>query len=207
MSWPYDYIVIQDCFLVSDVIKVYPDIINFIDKIGGNGKISVYKKLDNPVENSLFKFLGLDKQTSVFSAILDFEKPDSCWTNIKKTENNGVNCGHVQPSDEFGITLKINDFSLLSRKQSIVVFSANMNVLNPNINEANIVTSVDSTGKNLYYSSFDLKYQMKKNNSWQKINLLFNLPPINSNPNILGVYIWNKGKNEILYDSLRVDIY
>jgi hypothetical protein len=207
MNWPYDYIIIQDCYLVSDVVKILPGIINMIEKIGGNGRVSVYKKLAIPNNASLMQFLKLDKQTPLYSGLLDLNKPDSCWGNVKITENSGVICGQILPADEFGIALKLKNFKSLSEKSSILLFSSKIMIKNQGYNEANIVTSVDSIGKNLYYSSFDLKNQVEKENTWQRVNLMFNIPKISSSENSLGVYVWNKGKNEILYDSLRVDIY
>jgi hypothetical protein len=207
LNWPYDYIIIQDCYLVSDVIKIYPEIINIIDKIGGNGRISIYKKLQSPVKTSLLQFLKLDKQTPLFSAVLNIASPDSCWKNFKKFESDGLVCGQILPTEEFGISLKLKNFAALSERNCILMFSSKINIVNQNFSEANVVTSIDSVGKSLYYTSFDLKNQVEKSNSWQKVNLLFNLPVISSTPNSTGIYIWNKGKNEILYDSLRVDIY
>lgn len=207
LNWPYDFIVIQDCYLVSDVIKVYPGIINLIDKIGGNGKISVYKKLDKPNNSSLLKFLKLDMETPVFSGFLDLNQPDSCWKSHKKIECDGIICGQILPADEFGISLNLKNLKALTEKSTILIFSSKINIKNQNYIDANVVTSIDSIGKNLYYTSFDLKYQIEKNNVWQRVNLMYNIPIIKASENSLGVYIWNKGKNEILYDSVRVDIY
>lgn len=207
MNWPYDYIVIQDCFLVSDVVKIFPEIINKIEKIGGNGKISVYKKLSAPNNASLIQFLKLDKQMPLFSALLDIQKPDSCWKNVKVIENEGSLCGQILPADEFAVSLKLKNFKPLTLKSCILLFSSKIMIKNQGYSDANVVASVDYDAKNLYYASFDLKNQIEKDNLWQHVNLMYNISQINSLDNSLGIYIWNKGKNEILYDSVRVDIY
>jgi len=44
LTWKYDYIVTQDMYYISDLFLLYPGILNQIDRIGSNKKISVYVK-------------------------------------------------------------------------------------------------------------------------------------------------------------------
>jgi len=53
LTYNYNYVVIQDQFLMSDVIASYPDLLKKLEKIAGNGKISIYKKLGKKNYNSL----------------------------------------------------------------------------------------------------------------------------------------------------------
>ncbi|HKK81407.1 MAG TPA: glycosyltransferase family 39 protein, partial [Prolixibacteraceae bacterium] len=53
LSWDYDYAVMQNQFILSDIYSSYPEIINKLDEIAGNGKISIYRKEKNPREETL----------------------------------------------------------------------------------------------------------------------------------------------------------
>lgn len=44
LGWGYDYIVVQNQFFESDIISVFPDFRKQVVSIGGNGKLTVFKK-------------------------------------------------------------------------------------------------------------------------------------------------------------------
>lgn len=94
---PVKYAVIQDFFLRTDVTRVLPEIVNDWERIGGNGRISVFKR--SAKQRSETEFAGLTNVPILYKA---GEKKDSLWANILEdfTASNEF-------SGEFGPTFRM----------------------------------------------------------------------------------------------------
>jgi len=99
-SFDYDFVVMPNDFSISDVVRNYPQMISSLEKVGDNGKISVYKKSVFKKEKSIHEFLGI-----VSSEILiKQESSDSLATR----------CGLLNDSVKFS-----RSFSFPARKAGI----------------------------------------------------------------------------------------
>ena len=76
LDLPFDYVVVQDRYLTSEVIFNYPKLVNCLDRIGGNGRISVFTVrdktcIDDPVNyrNIAPHVLGVKDTIAYFRAL------------------------------------------------------------------------------------------------------------------------------------------
>ncbi|MFH1321046.1 MAG: hypothetical protein ABII90_10390 [Bacteroidota bacterium] len=212
LQWDFDYIVIQDQFLVSDVIKNYPVIINMLDKIGGNGKISVYKYHPHQRKQSLHNFLGINKDNTLYQETIDFDNniTYSNWTNCKnisrKKFHSQPQAGFMDETIEFSSTFVIKANELKSMNRKTILFETFI-LWEDKFSDVHVVASIDSSTKQIYYTNFNLEYYHRKKGDWEKMQFLFPLPEFKTHEDILKVYIWNPGKNEFYYDDISLIIY
>jgi hypothetical protein len=52
-----------------------------------------------------------------------------------------------------------------------------------------------------------LQTLLKKQNQWEKLILLFQLPKVNSDDYALTFHIWNVGKAELYMDDFEIKVY
>jgi hypothetical protein len=66
----------------------------------------------------------------------------------------------------------------------------------------------DPTDKQLfaYYDSFELNPFFEKHSQQAKIEVTLNIPKPGPNNTRVKVYIWNQGRNDLVYKNLKLDI-
>jgi hypothetical protein len=209
MRWKYDYIITQNSFFVSDIYSVYLEILTKLEKIADNGKItiSVLSKEGNP--QSLMTFLGLDKKSPVFKGEMTFDTlNDSHWQNIQATPDyfhSGSKGGLIDVTNEFGLTYKSGDILALKEKNRTLLFSAYF--LGDTIRDIHVVVAINGKEHGIYYNTYNLKDFLKKQNLWEKADLLFQLPKVTSDTYEFGIYLWNPGRNHLYFDDFTFTIY
>jgi hypothetical protein len=211
LNWKFDFIVLQDEFFLSEIYSNYPDIINRIENIGDNGKISVYKLSKGEKKRSLFDFLGLQGKVPFLSKKITFDSiAGTEWQNTKATtlvNYSGTSSGIVTKEDEFGITFKTKNIEALKYRGMLLYVKAFF-LKNPNpLNDCFIVASISTSNENIYYKSYNLSNLIKSGKSWEELNLLFQLPQVNKNDFEVDIYIWNRGRNLLYYDDFEIKLF
>jgi hypothetical protein len=211
LTWKYDYIVIQNEFFLSEIYSNYPDIINKIEKLGDNGKISVYKLQNGKKKKMLVDFLGLKDKLPVLSNKMTFDSiAGKEWQNIKSTNlvsYSGTYSGIVTKEDEFGITFKIKNIKELKYRSMLLYINAFfLENLKP-LKDCYIVASISAGNDNVYYKSYDLANLIKLGNAWKRLDLTFQLPQIDKDDFEVGIYIWNRGHNLLYYDDFEIQLF
>lgn len=174
LEWNYDYIVIQDQFLISDVIKQYPPIRHQLKRVGGNGKITVYTRSKGE-RGSYADLLGLKE-----SEKKGMKKIESCVLN---------------KDAEFGCTVEIPVNDVSSTDRHYVIVSSKVKYSEP-LNELFIVCDASTGEQHVSYQKFTLaEYVTGKEN--ETVEFLFSLPK-GLNAEVLKVYIWNPGADDNL---------
>lgn len=208
LKWKFDYIIFQNKYFMDGVYNVYPDILSKIEKIADNGKITVCKATNNKTQ-SIDEFLNFNKVKPVYTSFCDFENdPDNFWKNInisKEKSHSGNFSAYIDSTMEYGLTFKSSELSALIDKPYNLQFSSYF--LSQSYIDAEIVVSINSEGKNIYYKSYNLKDLVKEKNVWTYTQLIFPLPVIKSKDFELAIYIWNTGKSEFWYDDFGFKIY
>jgi hypothetical protein len=210
LKWDFDYIVIQNCFLVSDVVSNYPALIRRITKTADNGKISLYKLLRQPQNITLLQFLGLDNKTPLVNAQITFDTiappgwqmPEICST----IAFSGEHAGFTNKKEEFGITYKTKSNPWKKNKSGLVMVQSRIFIQEP-LNDCFIVVSINDHGENVYYNALNIKDTHIKPNTWHDVQLLYQIPAIDSSNVEFGVYLWNNGRNNIWYDDFQLRVY
>lgn len=208
LEWNFDYIVIQNEYFISDMYTPYPAIINKLKKIADNGKISVCT-LSTNLHQTLLDFIGLNEKKAIFERDVDFEKnPGVFWQNYEPTYQksySGSASGLLHPDILYGLTYKTNQFSELQEKSRTLLFSSYF-LRHTEIN-CEIVVSIHENGQNIYYKSNNLEQLIQKQNEWQKVSLVFQLPKIESNDYEFALYLFNTGESTLYYDEFSISIY
>lgn len=208
LQWDYDFIAIQDVFLLPEVVHSYPEIIQLIEKIGGNGKISIYKKLDEPRETTnIHDFLHLDPDKALIVQKINFDSlPGKRWknTSARYNENKKSFTGYVTPDERFGLSLRLD--SIVGIKPKILLFEGEFLPVGK-INSFFVVVSQKNEKVN-YYRATGIHPLLTNNDKWQSIYLLFSpLPGSDLSKSAFSVYLWNPGNNNLLYDNISVSLY
>jgi hypothetical protein len=208
LNWDYDFIAIQDIFLFPEVVHSYPEIINIINKAGGNGKISIYKKLIKPREKTdIHDFLHLDMEKALIIKNISFDSiPEKCWKNTLAKFDEGKNSltGYITPDERFGLTLTFD--SITGLKPQLLFFEGEF-FNKGETNQFFVVVTQKSENAN-YYRATGIHHLLVHKGSWQHIYLLFSpLPEINLSESELSIYFWNPGSNDLLYDNISVSLF
>lgn len=210
LNWRYDYIVIQNDLLVSDIYPKYPDLLKHLKRIGSNGKISIctYSKVE--IQQSLREFLDLKNKKICYQNQISFEEvPDSSrWQNINLNSHIfkfGNHSGHLTAQTEFGITFKSDNIPVLTQKATDLFFSSWF--LKNSSSNCMLVLYINSNGKHLYYNQFNLVDLLKQRHKWENLILFIHLPQITETDYEFGIYIWNVEKDELYYDNFGFEIY
>lgn len=209
LKWDYNFIIFQNKYFVEGIYAVYPEIISKIEKIADNGKLSVCRSTKKYRQQNLDEFLNVKIVNPLFKSFCDFDNsPGKFWNNINlstQKAHSGNKSAFIDSTMEFGLTFKSNELSDLKDKVNNLQFSSYF-FYQSKIN-SEIVVSINSKGKNIYYKSFNLQNFVKDKNVWKDVHLIFPLPAIKSNDFELRLYIWNSGKSEFWYDDFGFLIY
>jgi archaellum component FlaG (FlaF/FlaG flagellin family) len=73
--------------------------------------------------------------------------------------------------------------------------------------ECFVVVSMGKNGETLCYKTQDLHRLLKPSTDWQPAEMVFQLPQAKSDSTELAFYIWNKGKQQLLFDNLKFGLY
>jgi hypothetical protein len=209
LKWNYDYVVVQDEFFISDIYSNYPEIVSKIKKIADNGKISICEKIESKRNQSLLGFLDLENKTPVFERNINFDTTiDEIWQNTQfsnKLYHSPNNAGYLSSDKEYGLSYKTKNLKEITQKNRVLLLSAYF--YNDKLNDCEIVVSINSKGQNIYYKSYNLKEILKQVETWEKVELLFNLPCVVDDNYEFALYIWNPRKSNIYFDDFEFKIY
>ncbi|MEI6489065.1 MAG: glycosyltransferase family 39 protein [Bacteroidota bacterium] len=214
MFWcDWDYVAIQDNYLVSDVIKNYPFITSLLDRVGGTGKVSFYKRSKKTIKKSLKDFLAISSENTLFTTNINFDEPLFDTIHVKGCDHittvnpfSVPNAGLLDSTIEYGTTLVIKAKELKN--------IANLKVLingavwsNQEFKEVQIVASVTNPKTTVFYQNFQLSDYVKPIQTWQHIEFQFVLPAFQTKDDELKIYLWNPKKVLACYDDWEVIIY
>ena len=70
---------------------------------------------------------------------------------------------------------------------------------------ADIVVSIDDSIRNRYWAAYPLANYVNDTAEWSQAQLEFNLPAIYTQGSNIKVYVWNKGKERLIFDDARLE--
>ena len=213
LTWDFDYIIIQNEFLLSEVVPNYPELNQRIEPLSSNGKLTLYRLLKEPRKQSLYDFLGVSGKKAVSVDRCTFEAVDSIWNRhwkkirlTRDADYNGRPAGYVNEKMEYGLTYQLNNSPLL-RDSSRLVFFKGYFLRKKDLKGCSLIASVTSGGENLFYNSYDLQDVITHADQWQEVNLFFQVPQITEKNFKFEIYIWNQGGNTLYYNDAVISIY
>lgn len=179
-------------------------------------EVCVFKK--NPVANEFDNYFltqsFLDQEdnllTPVVRKVFDFEN-SSADVDARITSHNAASGKQAFVMDgktEFspGLTFNCSDLPSLDGKirvkASVKVFSAVSYADNP---AALVISVEDSKGAYSYKAVFMEKSGFEKG-KWNQVSLNADLPKIKSKNDVIKVYVWHRGKSDLIVDDIIIDI-
>lgn len=188
-SFDYDFVAMPNDFSISDVVRNYPTMINYLEKVGDNGKISIYKKVDFKKEKSIYEFLG------IISSTVFVKKEDS--------DSLGERCGVLNDSTEFSRSFSFFSGEIGLKGQEKIFISTDI-CFPQEENNLQLVCTVRRKNETLYYAYFPI---INKKQEWQKEEQQFRLPENILPDDEIVIYLWNAGKTPIKYYNREIIIY
>lgn len=205
----WDYVVIQDQFLFSDVLKYYPIVASVIEPVASNGKITVYKRNKELKKRSVEELLQLDKKKCLIDETTDFEETKSGHfietENIVYSETFQSSVAFLDSLREFGVSYQIGA-NELKNGQNLSIKTV-FDFVGKDLSEIKIVATTANEGKTLQYQSYALSDFYKGSEMRQKGMFYFTLPAFHNANDILSVYLWNPAKKSLEYDNFKVVVY
>ena len=99
----------------------------------------------------------------------------------------GINAGRDFPNQNVGFKY---DF----------LFKADANT------QAEIVASIDDTIRNRYWAAYPLSDYMNDTAEWSQVQLELNFPASYTRGSEIKVYVWNKGKERLVFDDAKLEV-
>lgn len=210
LDYKWDYVAIQDIFLLSDVLHYYPMVSNYIEKVAGNGKVSFYKRSAIVKAKTLKEFLNIKTENVLFSTFNSFDKPEKhtpfSETIVDTIAYSKPQSAIVKTDAEYQTLFEIKGAKFKSKKNikvlvSIYVFN------NKKTEQLQLVADLSDANGNKYYQNLDINKQIIKSGEWQKFETQFVINPTIEDNDILKIYFWNRGHESIHYDDIEFMVY
>jgi hypothetical protein len=194
LQLPFDFVVIQDLFLLSDVVRSYPEIASELRRIGGNGKITVYEKAVLQLPQTSEELLGLNPdRLQSEGSYKEIKNP--CWTSLPDTNLMG-NLNGI----EYGPT-----WEQPSANQSLSGYLANLSVRFDTLpSNAEIVFKRFNNNSLITTCSFRFVDYLKNESGNQTFSCFF---PVSSMPKPkerIQIFIFNPNKSNFVLDEFKI---
>lgn len=210
LGWKYDYIVIQNCFMISDVIAGYPEITKCLQRIGGDKGLSVFEYAIQDKSVNAYELMGMKPGDILLKDNNDFEIKKANWVTNGIIDSINYFSEHksvyLNENTEFGPTYsyEIEDNSLINAKYLFV--EAYFRIADA-FEEINIVFTVDEDNKNIIYKSINLKDYLLPDNTFRQIKSEFAIPASIQKGQTIKIYIWNNKRHKLWIDDIKFEIF
>nr|MBA3970597.1 hypothetical protein [Bacteroidota bacterium] len=206
----WDYVVIQDAFLFSDVLRYYPIVSAALEPIRGNGKITLYKKNKAVKSISVSRFLSKSPENMMYQNIINFDedKPDSHFDGLSSVQYSQALNSKIAVLDsttEFGVAFHLSP-NELPVKSDFKIHASWM--IHGNIGaDIQAVVSIINNGKTVYYQSYKLNDYYSSKKTKQKAFFEFVVPAFKNPNDALSIYLWNPSHSSLKYADMQVMVY
>ena len=213
LAWNFDYVVIQNRYLLSDVLRNRPALMQELSFVASNGKIAVYQRNKNEAKQDLKTFLGIKKDLTLAMHEQGFETPSdpNIWKKTTPLDSTAARSGKFalkhEATNEFGLYFSTKNLSMSLTGKELLFFNGNIKLQSPTNDIKLVVAAKNEKDEDFHYDSYTLTEYLEANNEWQNVQFQFNLPLLNNETDYLYIYIWNPGKTEFLLDDFSYWIY
>lgn len=211
LTWPYDYISIQNCLFINDVVSNYPEILSMVERVGGNENISILRRSSNHSPHSVDELLGLNNRKPRLSESINFERNSSMFWQNTRSKVDSLNpenrVGFVDKDNEWGLALTLNDSTLKRINKAQPVFKARI-FSNEKEGKLLLIASLHSKKERISEQQYELDLTPENAGKWHEVELVLpTLYPSPSEQNEYIIYLWDVEKRKILYDNVTIDFY
>jgi hypothetical protein len=209
MKKPFDIVAIQNCFVVSEVLRNDSTLPAKLVKYADNGLVSFYRIENNP-QQTTEQFLGISNQNTLFQFENNFSD-DSIpvgWNKINLSGEKYFSPSHsllINEDDEYYPSIKIDSFHIAAISKAKIFIRGN--ILRETDKNIELVAAVSHNDENYYYQTFSLRDYTKASAQWQDFMFQFVLPELKSPEDKVVVYFWNPEKGKFYMDDLELTLY
>ena len=169
LQFPFDFVVLQNEFILSDVINNYPDLKDYLTPINSNGSITLYQYEKTKKEKSLSAFLGFDSITALVNEQLNFDTINNSkfWVNADKLMKNKIVANgdnyfsYMDSSILYSATFQMQAAKLDTNKMHTVIFEGDFYGFN-NLSEVFVTCYAGHADVVNYQQYFDVSTSVKK---------------------------------------------
>lgn len=206
LEWPFDYVAIQDTFAVSEIVMNYPEVVNRLNRKGGNGRISLYE-LKKPERASsaicqIFYHGGRN---------FDNDPVDSAWSGTPPLQNTFIKSGNngaaMWANAEYGqsLTLSLGQMGVDSLPYKVCVKGYfKMDSVTSKVSSVIVQTRNDSV---VHYEQQYFTYKLKGEGGLERVVFNYKIPEGTSSEDELKCYFWKKEAQNFYYDDLGIIVY
>jgi hypothetical protein len=204
LNWDFDYIAMQNEMILSEIVNYYPPIIDELEPVGTNGRISIYKKQHR--SKSLLEFLQIKDPLLFYKSSCTKASDSSNDFFIKNIYCDSI--FHIGKEREFGDVIDC-DLSENKNNHLSLIFCADCRLSEFNNDNSDLVAAVIRDSEQIYYKKFALNQYLenKVSDNFRKLYFTFPLFFEGNGKIILKLYVWNNGKNEVELKNIGVWIF
>lgn len=203
-----DYVVVQNLYFPSDVVSNYPEILGRLQRIGGNGRITVFRKIPSQGTLTLTEALGIEKIWRVDSLDFDDSTATSPWSNTHRSAERFISPSHaglIKKGAEFGPTLVLTAGKNAGRRDFGKVLFEGRYFASESGGKIHAITALESNGHTDFYEGH--AFRIDSAGQWRSFHALFFLPDTSRNDQQLKCYLWNPEGLELYLDDFKVTLY
>lgn len=210
LSWDFDYVVTQNIYFEERTHKVYPELVKHLTVIGNNGRITVSKYHKEEIDQSFKQYLFEKGPEPFLVKTCDFEgEAGSNWSNVIRADSvwAGNHIGEMKLKELYGITLKEKSVKALTEKSVMLRLTAKV-YLKKGLTSKFVLglgeNNVEKVNQIFPLSDY---IQSDKTEEWQDIEIIKMLPVLNSDNNMLSLFLWNPKEDHFYIDDVKVELY
>lgn len=201
LALDFDYIVVQDTYL-AQVILAYPPLLDQIERIGGNGRISVFAPSENGTPG-IPAALGISTPWLVSHVSGTGQDSLSYWSNVTVADTAQTTgwMGVMRAGEEFGPT-----FAIPFQPQQFDRLLLEGSLRSEEAVTVQVVGSVEAPDDaKAFYRAFPV--ELHGSPGWTPYACLITPPADMPGGLVMKCYLWNESGVRINYTDLRVTLY
>lgn len=195
-----DYALIVDSFFYASTYKDYPEIIKRLERVNGNGALSLYRKSEKGLPNSFFENF-IKEVHSNFDGSSNLSEEASIWVPSEVVSDSLGNSLKIQEINEYSLTIRDTIRKKLNHKKLRAQLVADFFQ-----NDSSRIQVVCRIGD--YYGTHYTINELPTIGKWQKAQFNYTIDPSKfEEGDEIVLYFWNPDKTVLYVDNLNLIIY
>lgn len=204
LTWDFDYVVVQNDYFTAEILPYYPQLLNLLEPVADNGKITICKRKNTQKPSTLKQFKRIPEkaiQIAEFKYDSDSIIADTNWGNLDSTRCYGI----LDAEHSYGLTYKLKTPKFNNNNRYLMRFTAK--VQSTDKFDCYVIGVIKENGEDKILKTFNLNKWLSVSEKWQSIEYYFEVPKMNFEKGELSVFFWNPSKSTIKYNDFRIEIF
>ncbi len=210
LSWRYEYIIYQNEFFIPSVYSTYPEIIQLIEIVATNGKITLCRRKKDPMtENTLAEFLNFDKMNSLATYFNNFTSDDIDNWEIRSLYRDVYwsrpTSNEMLPDDLYGLVFKTQNIQLNDDNRHLMFVEGRF--YQDSLADCELVGFIYDGDELVYYHSYHLSDLLKWPREWDYLHLVYEFPKLTRPECEIGFQVYNPKKARLIMDDIAIKVF